>query len=153
MYNALKRVIESGEFDLGKMEERLKMHDARGMINPAQHAELLELARVKADPFSGRDAKNEYLKHEERIRALEAKLDKLIKQVIGEIEGGETDTVEFKAPYDPYKWYYTGDGCWWNGKNYTCKNSPSTHPCTWSPDANPNRWELDAVQPEDATAN
>lgn len=148
MYNALKKIIESGEFDLSKMEERLKTHDARGAIDPMQHVELLEMARSKADPFNGRDAKSEYLKHEERIQALEKKVAQLMGNG-GETEGGESGTVALKAPYDPYKWYYTGDGCSWNGMNYTCKDSPSTHPCTWSPEANPNRWELDAVQPEE----
>lgn len=146
MYNRLKNLIETGNFDLNGMTARLQNLEMRGEIDIDERDMLIEAARRKADPMHGSDLGVRVSDHEARIRRLEA----LVTQLQGGGAGsgdGET-AVTLKPAYDPYKWYYTGDGCSWEGKNYTCVDSPDTHPCTWSPAGNPNRWTLDAQQPE-----
>lgn len=148
MFNTMKKMIQSKNFALEDMKERLKNLTAHGDLTPEQRSELERLAMENADALNETNKSKMLADHEARIRALEDR----VKQLLGDggetEDGGESGAVALKEPYDPHKWYYTGDGCSWNGKNYTCKDSPASHPCTWSPDANPNRWELDAVQPE-----
>lgn len=144
MRSFLLREIENGGYKLDKMLERIKAAASSGAIDIVHDQPYLERrARENAKVGNEIDIEKTVLDLVARVKALE---DRLAEG--GETEGGESGTVTLKEPYDPYKWYYTGDGCSFNGKNYTCKDSPASHPCTWAPNVMPNRWELDAVQPE-----
>lgn len=56
-------------------------------------------------------------------------------------EGEEpTEPTEEYPAYVPGKWYYNGDSCSENGKNYTCI-APEGQVCVWSPSQYPAYWE------------
>lgn len=147
-YNSFVNLIDAGGYDLAAMKERLHGLADRGDLTLEERDKLIQRAEEKANPIAGKDKEQMLTDHEARIRALEDKIDELMNQSGGESEDGESGTVTLKEPYDPYKWYFTGDGCSENGMNYTCKDSPASYPCTWPPSVMPNRWELDEQQPE-----
>lgn len=146
-YNSFVNLINAGGYKLADLKERLHGLADRGELTLEERDNLIKQAEEKANPIDGMDKEQMLTDHEARIRALEDKIKALMGEG-GETEGGESGTVALKEPYDPHRWYFTGDGCSENGKNYTCKDSPASHPCTWAPSVMPNRWELDAVQPE-----
>lgn len=143
MFNSLKIIINSGSFQLDSMKTRLENLAAHGDITPEQKEQLLGMARVKADAANEIDVRKLLLEHENRIRALEARLAES-----GETEGGETGEVTLYPEYVVGTPTVNGDHWSWNGVNYTVANVPEGHVCVWSPEGYPAYWIKDSVQPE-----
>lgn len=146
-FNSFANIINAGGYKLAEMKERIRGLADRGELTLEERDKLLGMAETHADPLNETDKGNMLADHERRIKALEEKIAELMNQS-GDTEDGESGVVTLKKPYDPSTWYFTGDGCSENGKNYTCKDSPASHPCTWPPSVLPARWELDEKQPE-----
>ena len=125
MYEVFKATIDSGNFKLENMLERIHTFAARGMITPDEMTELEELARQKANVRADTDLFEKVQELEQRIRALEA--------------GAVTPAPESYPEYVPGKWYYNGDRCSENGVNYVC-SAPKGVVCTWPPSEYPAYW-------------
>ena len=67
------------------------------------------------------------------------KLDELEQRVRAVEKKENTGTEETVADFVDGKWYYGGDKCVFNGKNYVC-TSPDGVVCVWSPEAYPAYW-------------
>lgn len=145
MFNSLKSIINNGGYQLDSLKNRLENLAAYGDITPEQKEELLNAARVKADPAQEIDARKLLLEHERRIRALEA----LLAQGG---EGGGTGEVTLHKEYVVGTPTTNGDKWSWKGVNYTIGNVPEGSVCVWSPEGYPAYWIKDAVQPETAGA-
>lgn len=143
MFNSLKNIINNGGFQLDGMKTRLENLAAHGDITPEQKEELLNDARTKADAANEIDVRKLLIEHENRIRALEARLAEG-----GEAEGGETGAVKLYDEYVVGTPTTNGDHWSWGGVNYTVANVPEGHVCVWSPEGYPAYWIKDAVQPE-----
>lgn len=126
MYDIIKRVIESGNYQLPKVLEKIDVSWAEGSITDDQRRELTDLAQKGADPAKDADLLAKITDLERRVRAL---------------EGNQTDgATEAYPPYVEGKWYYAGDGCSENGKNYVCC-APEGVVCVWSPTNYPAYWK------------
>lgn len=142
MFNALKNIIHNGSFQLDQMKTRLENLAAHGDITAEQKEELLNDARINADAANEIDVRKMILDHENRIRALEARLAEG-----GESAGGETGEVKLYTPYTVGTPTTNGDHWSWDGVNYTVGNVPEGHVCVWSPEGYPAYWIKDEKQP------
>jgi len=133
MYNILKNHIAHSKYDLPQVLDRIKALYGRMEIDDTQREELETMAREKASFTGSMDTADKLLEMEMRLRAIE---EKLFAQ--DGTEGGEE--AEIFPAWQEGKWYYAGDKCSYNGKNYICI-APAGVTCVWSPEAYPAYWE------------
>lgn len=154
MYDIIKQVINSGDFELEKMLETIKVNRVREDITAEQETELIALAREKADPT------NSYSGVQKRIDEMAIQLnsvttllqehEKQITAIKTAIEEGGTIVPEpkpnpepeefpdWKQPSGAHDAYNTGDKMTYtDGKKYICKMDG----CVWGPDVYPAAWE------------
>ena len=105
--------------------------------------ELETLAREKANTDNSIDILNKLKEIDLKIQNYDARITKLENP---EQEEPEEPTEEYPE-YVPGKWYYNGDTCSENGKNYTCI-APSGQVCVWSPSEYPAYWQEDTEESE-----
>jgi len=132
MYEVVKNVIASKNYELADMLTKIDTLWVQGSINEEERAELIDLARQNAEVQQSIDIIAKLEELDKRVKALEeAKSDV-------PAEGGEEVT------YDEYvagKWYYNGDIVMFEGKAYRCI-APDGVVCTWSPADYPAYWEI-----------
>lgn len=126
MYEIIKSVIDSGNYKLEPMLQRIRTFAAKGLLSADEMSTLEELAREKATVRNDTDLFEKIFELEQRIRALE--------------ENKVETPVEEYPPYKPGKWYYTGDRASENSINYVCC-APEGVVCTWSPSEYPAYWD------------
>lgn len=127
MYQIIKNVISRGGYNLSAVLSKIDTVWAEGKITDEQRVELIATARNQASSEAGIDIMFKLTELEQRIRALET----------GESTDGSAE--EYPA-FVVGKWYYTGDKCSFDGKNYTCI-APEDIACVWSPADYPAYWE------------
>ena len=127
MYHIIKNVISRGGYNLSSVLSKIDTVWAEGKLSNEQRAELIAASRNQASPEAGLDVMLKLTELEQRIRALET----------GESTNGSAE--EYPA-FVTGKWYYTGDKCSFDGKNYTCI-APEGTVCVWSPADYPAYWE------------
>lgn len=135
MFEIIKNVINSGRFELNDILTKIDTIWIQGDISEEQKAELVELARQKADYTQSIDFVEKLKEHDQTISNLEKRITALEK-------GESTEPVE-PVEYPEYvegKWYYNGDKVSFKGKNYECI-APSGVVCTWSPEGYPTYWK------------
>ena len=123
MYDIIKRVIHSGNYKLSNVLQKIKSAWAEGELTDEQKQELCKLAMDGASVSGEVDILERLLDLEKRVRDLEA---------------GQTLEEEY-PPFVEGKWYYAGDKCSENGKNYTC-TAPEGVVCVWAPSVYPAYW-------------
>lgn len=133
MYNIIKTVITSGNFELTDIIRKIDTVWLEGKITDEEKAELVEMAQGKANPQHSMDLVAKVVDLEKRVKILEAKET---------TSDGEEVTEETYPPFVENKWYYNGGKCSENGSNYTCI-APDGVACVWSPSAYPPYWKLD----------
>lgn len=133
MNSILKKIIESGAFELGDMLAKLDVFFAEGKLTEEERSALVELAREKADPDM---SKGELA---DRVSSLEASIDALAKRV-EKLEGAELDPGE-AADYVPGARYYKGDRVRFEGAVYEAVQGDAAHPIVWSPSEYPAAWK------------
>lgn len=133
MNDILRKIIESGAFELVDMLEKLDVFFAEGKITEDERAALVELAREKADPDM---SKGELAN---RVSALEASIDALVKRV-EKLEGTGPEPGEV-ADYVPGARYYKGDRVRFEGAVYEAVQGDEAHPVVWSPSDYPAAWK------------
>ena len=135
MFEIIKNVINSGRFELNDILTKIDTIWIQGDISEEQKAELVELARQKADYTQSIDFVEKLKDHDQAISNLEKRITSLEK-------GEPTEPVE-PVEYPEYvegKWYYNGDKVSFKGKNFECI-APSGVVCTWSPEGYPTYWQ------------
>lgn len=137
MKEIIKNVIDSGEYKLEDMLNKIMEMYIRSYITEEDKTELEALAREKANTDQSMDIINKLKEMDLRIKGCEAEIASL-KENAESPEEPET-TEEYPA-YVPGKWYYNGDKSSENGKNYICI-APVGQVCVWSPTQYPAYWQ------------
>lgn len=133
MYEIIKSVINSRDFELSDMLKKINTMWVKGKITEIQMNELIELARKNADPNMSVDISG-------RIDDLEARVRKL--EEAGSVQpdpgpGGDPEYPNFQ----PNHVYVKGDKVTFNGKKYVCILNEYTDKTTWSPGDYPDYWQ------------
>lgn len=133
MYEAIKNAINNTEFELATTIEKIDILWIESKITDEQRAELIELAREKANP------ENSYAPLQEQIDNIYTEID-TIKSRLNILEGKEEpidEYPEYVQPTGAHNAYNTGDKITYNNKKYVCK----INGCVWNPDVYPAGWE------------
>lgn len=128
MYDIAKNIIQSGNYKLTEMLDKLTTLWMEGQIDKEQRDELTQMAKQSPDARAELDVLAKLEDLDRRVAALEA----------GESGGGE-EPAEYPE-YVAGKWYYNGNKMTYNGKRYTCI-APDGVVCVWSPDEYAPYWE------------
>ena len=138
MYKIVKETIENTDYKLEEMLDKIYVLYGKDKLTKEEMEELETYAREKASTDNSIDVLNKLKEMDLRMQNCETRLAKL------ENPGGEepeepTEETTYPA-YVPGKWYYRGDNCSENGKNYTCI-APEGQVCVWSPEGYPPYWQ------------
>lgn len=140
MYEVVKSVIASRNYELSDMLTKIDTLWVQGSITEEERTELIDLARQNAQVQQSVDILAKLEELDKRVKANEEAIKKLT-----ETEDTEGETEEgTEATYDEYvagKWYYNGDIVMFEGKAYKCI-APEGVVCTWSPSEYPAYWEV-----------
>ena len=145
MYDIIKNVIESKDYELRDMLYKINKMYIESYITEAQKTELDELARTNAN------AENSYAPVQEQINNIYNELAQIKSQLNTLLENPEEGTEEpaeppqttdeypeYVQPTGAHDAYKIGDKITYNGKKYICKLDN----CVWNPDEYPAGWEL-----------
>lgn len=128
MYNIIKTVIASGNFELTDIIRKIDTVWLEGKITDEEKAELVGMAQGKANPQHSMDLVAKVADLEKRVKTLETQTPT------------EPEYEEEYPPFEEGKWYYNGDKISFEGNNYVCI-APDGVVCVWSPSAYPTYWE------------
>lgn len=152
MYEIIKNVIESKDYELRDMLYKINKMYIESNITEEQKTELDELARTNAN------AENSYAPFQEQIdkafsqiselkstieanaigmAALKEAVEKLGAKIETPVEEPKEEFPEYIQPTGAHDAYNIGDTITYNGKKYTCKMNN----CVWNPDTYPAGWE------------
>ena len=136
MYEVTKNVIQSGNYELTDILNKIDSLWLQGSLTDAERLDLIELARAKAEPsnsFAPLQAQIDALA--ERVAALESKAEPADPDVPAE------EYPEYHQPTGSHDAYHNGDKVTFNGKHYVCI-APEGVAVVWSPDVYPAYWEV-----------
>lgn len=136
MYNIIKAVIESKQFELKDILKKLETFWLQGRITKEQKEELIAMAQDFAQVANSVDLIAKIAELEGRLSTVESELAALKN---GNTEGGTEDVTEYPE-YVAGKWYYTGDIVMYNGVAYKCI-APEGQVCVWSPEEHAAYWQ------------
>ena len=137
MYETIKNLIEKGGYELVDILKKINTVWLKSYITEEEMEELETLAREKANTDSSIDVINKLKEIDLKMQEFDTRITKLEEP--GEKPEEPTEEETYPA-YVPGKWYYNGDTCSENGKNYTCI-APSGQVCVWSPSEYPAYWQ------------
>ena len=160
MYEVIKSVIDSGDYELTAMLAKIDTMWIKGKLTEEQHEELMQYARDKADPV------NSYKPLQERLDEALTEIDGLKSTVqaladrVYKLENPGEEPEEPTDPEEPEEWpeyvqptgahdaYNIGDKVTYSGQHYVCVMDG----CVWDPTAYPQGWktedEWNAMQEE-----
>lgn len=127
IYGIIKSVIESKNYELTDLLAKIDKRCLENQITEEQRDELVAMARENADVTKSIDVMAKLQELEMRIKTLEEKK-------------ADEPTEESIEEYIAGKWYYNGDKCSENGKNYIC-TAPEGTVCVWSPSEYAPYWK------------
>lgn len=141
MYEVIRDVIRSKDFELKDILNKINTVWVRGELTQEEMTELTELARNNAR------TENSYAPLQEQIDNTNSRIDKLEERIAKLESTGETGTEEsteseeeypeFVQPTGAHDAYKTGDKITFNGEKYICKIDS----CVWDPITYPAAWE------------
>ena len=152
MYEIIKNVINTGDYELKDFLEKINIMYIEGEITKEQKDELDNLARKNANP------ENSYAPLQEQIDNLYSELDALkstveanaqgmsaLKEAVEELSGTVIEPEyppveeypEYKQPTGAHDAYKVGDKITFEGNKYTC----ILDNCVWSPTEYPSAWQ------------
>lgn len=133
MYNIIKNVIKTDNYDLTDIKRKIDTMWLKGSITEEQHKELQLMAVEGANAENSVDILQKIAELEKKIAELEAN-DGVEPDV------GETPEEPVAHPeYVTGKWYYSGDKITYNGAVYEC-TAPEGTVCVWNPSDYPPYW-------------
>lgn len=152
MYNYVLTIIQSGDFELADIIQRIDVLYASGRLTTDERSQLIEAAQDAADPMGGLPD------YGARITDLEMKVGTLEERATALEKGSTTDPGtdpepepdpepedEYPAWHTPtgaHDAYYTGmKMTFTDGKRYECI-APAGYGCTYGPDVLPQYWKL-----------
>ena len=141
MFETVKTIINSGDYALTDLTQRIKTLYALGELSDDEMKQLLDSAAANAN----QDAMLPDMT--ERVGALETRIA-AVEERVGKLEAGGAELGEPEEPVDEWpEWvrptskdtqYRKGDKVTFNGRHYVCqKNNVSS-----SPAEDPKRWAL-----------
>ena len=152
MYDIIKNVIESKDYELRDMLYKINKMYIESYITEDQKSELDKLARANAN------AENSYAPIQEQIdkafskisdlkttieanaiglSALKEAVEKLGAKIETPVEEPKEEYPEYIQPTGAHDAYHVGDKITYNGKKYICKLDN----CVWNPDEYPAGWQ------------
>lgn len=147
MYEIIKQVIMSKDYELSEMLMKIKKNCVRGDVTEEQETELLALARENALP------ENSYAGVQKQIDILFEKFNSLEGIVtvhtedIAKMKGESPEPQptpeeypEYKQPTGAHDAYYKGDKVTFEGAKYICI-APDGTAVVWSPTEYPAYWQ------------
>lgn len=134
MYDIIKTVIESKQYELTDMIKKIDTQWISGKINDEQRAQLISLAQENANVSNSIDFVKKLSELEQRIINVENMLKNTSENPGDEYEEDVPDE------FIPGKWYYNGNRIRFEGENYTCI-APEGQVCTWNPVEYPPYWQ------------
>lgn len=143
MYEIVKNVIESGQYELTDMLKKIDTIWLQGTLDDDQRTELIELARSRADPKQSYDIQKQLESIFSNLSEMGQTILELTDRVT-KLEGGSVtppvvdEYPQFVQPTGAHDAYNTGDKVNYNGKKYICQMDN----CVWTPDAYPAGWKL-----------
>lgn len=129
MYEVIKNVIRSGNFELTDILTKIDTLWLQGSITEEERLELTGMARSNADPSH-------------TFAPLQAQIDALAARVKA-LEGTDAPVEEYPAYVQPtgaHDAYYAGDKVTFQGKRYVC-TAPEGVAVVWDPVTYPAYWE------------
>lgn len=156
MYEIIRQVIVSGDYELSDMIDKIKKNCIRGDITDEQETELIALARENATPensYAGLQTQVDELReivYEITQEVYTVRLDvdaikKALEECGTDVLDPEPDPEpeldkypEYVQPAGAHDAYNTGDKITWNGEKYVCQMNG----CVWNPDVYPAGWQL-----------
>ena len=135
MYNIVKSVIESRNYDLKDIVGKIDKRCLEGSITEEERDELIASARENAKP------ENSYASWQEQIEKLASEV-KVLKAEVDALKNGGTagepaeKYPEYVQPTGGHDAYKVGDKVTFNGKKYECLIDG----CVWSPKDYPQGW-------------
>ena len=131
MYEIIKNVIETSDFDLRDILNKIEESYIKSRLSKEEQTELEEMARQHAKP------ENSYASLQSQIDDLARRIEVLEGQ--SETEPEPTDEYpEYKQPTGAHDAYHVGDRITYNDKKYECIFDN----CVWNPDEYPQGWKL-----------
>ena len=141
MFETVKTIINSGDYDLTDLTQRIKTLYALGELSEEEMTQLLDSAAANANQDTMLPDMSE------RVGALETRMA-AVEERVRKLEEGGVEPAEPEEPVDEWpEWvrptskdtqYRKGDKVTFNGRHYLCvKNNVSS-----SPDEDPKRWQL-----------
>ena len=136
MFEIIKNVIESRDYELVDMLYKINKMYIESNITEEQKQKLDELARTNAV------SENSYASVQEQINRIYEKLDSIEVRVakLEETEGTsepENEYPEYVQPQGAHDAYKIGDKITYKGKKYICQMNG----CVWTPDDYPKAWQ------------
>lgn len=142
MFETVQTIINSGDYDLTDLTQRIKTLYALGELSEDEMTQLLDSAADNAN----QDAMLPDMT--ERVGALETRIA-AVEERVGKLEEGGVEPGELEEPVDEWpEWvrptskdtqYRKGDQVTFNGRHYMCvKNNVSS-----SPDEDSKSWRLE----------
>lgn len=144
MYEIVKNVITSGQYELTDMLKKIDTLWLQGALNDTQRVEIIELARSRADPKQSYDIQKQIGTIFSNLSEMGQAILKLTDRVT-KLEGGSVtppvvdEYPQFVQPTGAHDAYNTGDKMTYtDGKRYICQMDN----CVWGPDTYPAGWKL-----------
>ena len=152
MYEIIKNVINTGDYELKDFLEKINIMYIEGEITKEQKDELDNLARKNANPENSyaplqKQIDNLYLElntlkstveaNAQGMSALKEAVEKLGGAVIKPEYPPVEEYPEYKQPTGAHDAYKVGDKITFEGKKYTC----ILDNCVWSPTEYPSAWQ------------
>ena len=152
MFNIFKNVIETSDFDLRDILNKIEESYIKSSISKEEQEELEEMARKHAKP------ENSYASLQSQIDDLAQKIKELqvtinanaqgmsaIKEAVEQLGGVVTPPAEqpteeypeYKQPTGAHDAYKIGDKITFEGNKYVCQMDN----CVWSPTEYPTGWK------------
>lgn len=147
MYSIFKNVIESGNYELSDILNKIDTKWLENALTDDERVELMRLAREKAI------AENSYANADKRFEDIYRQLKELNDRVTAvEKANLDTDTEvepevpvdeypEYKAPTGAHDAYFNGAKVTYNAQKYVCI-APEGVAVVWNPDVMPSYWQL-----------
>lgn len=136
MYEIFKNILNGKDYELVDILNKIDEYYVKSKLSKEQKEELEEEARQNANP------ENSYAPLEERLEALESRVDVLENKLYSQGQTGSEEPTEeypeFVQPTGAHDAYHVGDKITYNGKKYECIYDG----CVWTPDTYPAGWRL-----------
>lgn len=148
MYSIFKNVIESGNYELSDLLNKIDTKWLENALTDDERVELMRLAREKAiaeNSYANADKRFEDIYRQ--LEALRYSNEMLTNRVVA-LEGGSVEPdvpvneyPEYVQPTGAHDAYFTGAKVTYNGQKYICV-APEGVAVVWNPDVMPTYWKL-----------